>query len=362
MDLISVIIPVYNVEKYLNRCIQSVINQTYENLEIILINDGSVDKSPKICNKYAKKDIRIKVIHKKNEGVSVARNVGMENATGTYLCFVDSDDFLPMRSIEYLYKGIVKGKTDLSLGCWTRITPKGAYYKSRKPVVISKLDREAFMDILNVPEIKGPVAKLFKTEIIKTNKLLFPKDIVISEDTIFVYQYTQYCSSISVLDQNVYYYNKLSLNSVTTTYYERFHEIAFVCVKEYVKNVTDCEQDLHSLKLQQKIVGDFFAVKEYLLYFQKKKVSIAEEKLKQTYEYFKSYIKMDTILNYKEQFEKYLTIYPLLEAGKFKEALLFNSKQPIRDRQPNKIKYIILHLWIKIKVAWIFGLNRGYKD
>lgn len=97
--LISVIIPVYNVEKYLDKCIDSIINQTYSNLEIILIDDGSTDNSGKICDKYALLDSRIKVIHKKNGGLSDARNVGIDNANGKYLMFVDSDDFIDYNTI-----------------------------------------------------------------------------------------------------------------------------------------------------------------------------------------------------------------------------------------------------------------------
>ena len=93
-DLISVIVPVYNVEEYLDRCIESIVNQTYKNLEILLIDDGSTDNSYNICDKWAKKDNRIKVVHKENGGVSSARNVGLDVATGDYIGFVDSDDYI----------------------------------------------------------------------------------------------------------------------------------------------------------------------------------------------------------------------------------------------------------------------------
>ena len=93
-DLISIIIPVYNVEKYLEECIESVINQTYRNLEIILVDDGSTDKCLETCKEYEKRDNRIKVIHQENAGVSVARNVGIDFSTGQYIGFVDSDDFI----------------------------------------------------------------------------------------------------------------------------------------------------------------------------------------------------------------------------------------------------------------------------
>ena len=102
--LISVIIPVYKVEKYLNKCVDSVLNQTYKNLEIILVDDGSPDKCPEICDEYAKKDDRIKIIHKQNGGLSDARNVGIEKSTGEYITFIDSDDYVDSNYIEQLYK------------------------------------------------------------------------------------------------------------------------------------------------------------------------------------------------------------------------------------------------------------------
>ena len=100
---ISVIIPVYKVEKYLKRCVESVVNQTYKNIEIILVNDGSPDKCGEICDKYARIDSRIKVIHKENGGLSSARNAGLDIASGDYIMFVDSDDWISEVSLEKLY-------------------------------------------------------------------------------------------------------------------------------------------------------------------------------------------------------------------------------------------------------------------
>ena len=111
---ISIIVPVYNVEKYLNRCLDSIINQSFINFELILINDGSTDKSGKICDKYAQIDKRVRVIHKKNEGVSLTRNLGINIAKGDYITFIDSDDWIEQdflkKAIEYikennLYRG-----------------------------------------------------------------------------------------------------------------------------------------------------------------------------------------------------------------------------------------------------------------
>lgn len=105
MIKVSIIVPIYNTENYLNTCIKNLINQTLKEIEIILIDDGSTDNSGKICDEYAKKDKRIKVIHKKNEGAALARNVGIEIAQGEYIAFVDSDDYTDFDYYEKLYKG-----------------------------------------------------------------------------------------------------------------------------------------------------------------------------------------------------------------------------------------------------------------
>lgn len=111
--LLSVIVPIYNVEKYLPQCIESIINQTYKNLEIILVNDGSLDKCGEICDDYAEKDFRIRVIHKKNGGISSARNVGIDICNGEYIGFVDSDDYIELNMYEVLYKALLEHNLDL---------------------------------------------------------------------------------------------------------------------------------------------------------------------------------------------------------------------------------------------------------
>lgn len=111
--LISVIIPVFNVERYLKRCLDSVINQTYKKLEIILVNDGSTDKSGEICDSYASIDKRVKVIHKKNGGLSDARNVGLLEATGDFVSFIDSDDFIHKDMYKIMYSLMTEKKGDI---------------------------------------------------------------------------------------------------------------------------------------------------------------------------------------------------------------------------------------------------------
>lgn len=115
-EQISVIVAIYNIEKFLNKCIESIVKQTYKNLEIILVDDGSDDESSIICDNWKEKDNRIKVIHKQNEGVAIARNTGLKNVTGKYITFVDGDDYIESDLIEMLYKNLLENNTQIAVG------------------------------------------------------------------------------------------------------------------------------------------------------------------------------------------------------------------------------------------------------
>ena len=358
--VITIVIPVYNVENYLKRCLDSIINQTYSSLEIILVDDGSSDKSPEICDKYARKDTRIRVIHKINEGVSVARNVGIENATGMYLCFVDSDDFLPKHSIENLYKAVIDARAEMSIGCWTQITLKGTYRNHYQERIVQRSDKHGWIEALDMPEMRGPVAKLFNANIIRENGLRFPKGILVSEDTIFVYQYTSLCNSISIVDKNVYYYNRLSINSATTKYYNRFHEVAFMCVQEHVKNVVDESFSLQNLELQKKIVNSFLAVQNYLLYFQNNNAEEIKIKLREAYGLFKQYIDIKVLLKHERIFDKFLIAYPHFEKDDINAIIALNGNLNVVARS-SRVKNYLLKIWCSLKSIWIFKWKLGYK-
>ena len=113
--LVSIIVPVYNVEKYLDKCVQSLVRQTYSNLEIILIDDGATDNSGTVCDKWASKDERVKVIHTENRGLSAARNTGIDNSVGHFLCFVDSDDWIEPNMLEEMYNKAEEFQTDITM-------------------------------------------------------------------------------------------------------------------------------------------------------------------------------------------------------------------------------------------------------
>lgn len=186
-DLISIIVPIYNAEKYLQRCIGSIISQTYSNIEIILIDDGSIDNSPKICDDYSKKDLRIKVIHKSNDGVSVARNIGIELAQGKYITFIDSDDYIEKNHIEVLYKLCIECDSDISI---CGVIDK---FLNGKIVKTSKYKKCVNgKDAINLMLCKKKYfgwtcwAKMYKLDKIKHNK--FMPNVNIAEDVEFLYR------------------------------------------------------------------------------------------------------------------------------------------------------------------------------
>ncbi len=155
MDLISIIIPIYNVLEYLERCINSVISQTYTELEVILVDDGSTDGSGQICNKYEKKDKRIKVIHKKNGGLSDARNAGLDIMNGSYVFFVDSDDYLKENCIEVLKKALDESNADIAVGGYYMRFENGYCETVGADNKILLFDTyDAVRDLLNMDHIK----------------------------------------------------------------------------------------------------------------------------------------------------------------------------------------------------------------
>lgn len=166
-DLITVIVPIYNVEKYVRKCIDSIINQSYKNLEIILVDDGSPDKCGIICDKYAEKDSRIRVIHKKNGGLSDARNVALDVMKGNYVTFIDSDDYIDIEYISYLYDLINHYNADISICGYKYITEEGKVlnHPSDDNTILIMNQEKAFFELLNSQYFSNSsCGKLFKSD------------------------------------------------------------------------------------------------------------------------------------------------------------------------------------------------------
>lgn len=163
MDLITVIVPVYKVEKYLRRCVDSILAQTYTNLEIILVDDGSPDNCGKICDEYAAKDSRIKVIHQENGGLSAARNAGLDIATGDYIGFVDSDDYIAPDMYEKLYAALKESDADISICNFQKVDENGKKLKTKE-----KIESGVLTNMQALTELQGKSGLCF---IVAWNKL-----------------------------------------------------------------------------------------------------------------------------------------------------------------------------------------------
>lgn len=197
---ISVIVPVYNAEKYLNRCIDSILAQTFTDFELLLINDGSKDKSGEICDEYSKKDIRVKVFHKENGGASSARNVGLDNARGEYICFCDADDFVDKTWL--LCFSLYLEKNDMVISGF-KIFRNNKYVKDvSMPVLNNKLSIIQYLEDQNISGYLW--CKCFKKEIIDKYHIKFNEKYIIWEDLDFIYRYWCHASSIK-LDKEITY-------------------------------------------------------------------------------------------------------------------------------------------------------------
>lgn len=206
MKKISIIVPVYNVEKYVEKCIQSLINQSYKNIEIILVDDGSNDRSNKIIDEYAKVDSRILTIHQKNKGVSAARNAGLKVATGEYVGFVDPDDYVDYQMYETMLKKIELNMSDLAVCGFSKVTElsdKEEIFEIKDELISPKKCVEDLFDFRGGYAIKPSVwNKLFRRD--KIGDLKFDENIGISEDLKFVVQYILKCNSIVYVKQAFY--------------------------------------------------------------------------------------------------------------------------------------------------------------
>lgn len=232
--IVSVIIPVYNVEDYLCECVDSVINQTYKNLEIILVDDGSTDLSGKICDDYSKKDERVCTVHQENGGLSAARNAGLDKARGEYIYFLDSDDYVADNTLETLITIAEKDNSDIvffdavSFADTPDFTVKQNYIRKNK--YKSDTGYNVFLALTQNQEFHSAVyLMLFKNDFIIQNNLRFVPDIL-HEDMIFTYQALCFARVVSQCDKALYYrrYRKNSImtSSKTNKHFESCIEVS----------------------------------------------------------------------------------------------------------------------------------------
>lgn len=245
--MISVIIPVYNAEKYIKKCVESVMKQTYYDIEIILVNDGSTDGSENICKEMLQKDKRIRIFHQENLGVSVARNRGIEESQGEYLIFADSDDYLKENMIEVLYRNIQMQNADYVI-CDYITVRENQFIESEKIVPYKNYNgaeiKEVIANMIGGGKLFSSVWRgLYKTDVIKDNCIQF-KEMKFAEDMIFNLEYLFNCNRVSVIKDKLYYYVENSTSALNRT-------------KTNIREMQKIPIELH------KLLGQYDKVKEY---------------------------------------------------------------------------------------------------
>lgn len=223
--IISVIIPVYQAEKYIERCVNSVLHQSYSKLEILLIDDGSSDRSLDICKELAEKDNRILVFHHVNKGVAVTRNAGLDQATGQFVYFLDSDDWIDENTLSEMQTAMENSDSDLSI-CGFYYIEEGTTQKCHVPakgaVGHDNFMAEEFWKLYENAVLFNIGTKLYKRSVIEEAGLRFSTDMILYEDIRFCMEYLNLSRKIQLLDKPYYYYYKGNINSVTHGYQSKF--------------------------------------------------------------------------------------------------------------------------------------------
>ncbi|WP_373260060.1 glycosyltransferase family 2 protein [Phocaeicola vulgatus] len=207
--IITIIIPIYKAENCIKRCIDSIINQTFTSFELLLINDGSPDSSGKICDEYAQTDQRIKVFHKKNGGVSSARNLGIQKSNGNFICFIDSDDWIEPYHLEALYQTYQTYHCDLIINGYAKEKKNSKTIQVHTGIYTTKEIPNGITELKRNQLLGYPWNKLFKKDIIEQYNIKFDHSITLREDEIFVLQYLTHCNSIQCTDSISYHYIEL---------------------------------------------------------------------------------------------------------------------------------------------------------
>ena len=285
-EVVSIIVPIYNAEFYLERCIQSILAQTYPYLDIILVNDGSTDQSGRICDCYRRKDSRIRVFHNLNQGVSNSRNFGIKKAYGVYIQFVDSDDSIKPNMTECLVNAINHQKADMAVCGYIRHTK----YMNRMDKIWDRqgvYTREQYLcNILQDPKgyYYGVVwNKLFRKQLILEKDIQFPQKINLGEDFIFNLNYIEQCRRIVAVRKRLYLYEYSNVGSLTRneedsrTIFEREFLNRQLIFSEYKKIFQECGIYDRNQKKIYRYWSDFIVIQLYNIRQNLEKRSIMEK-------------------------------------------------------------------------------------
>lgn len=240
--LVTIVLPIYNVEKYLNKCVESVVNQTYKNLEILMVNDGSHDGCAQICDDWAKRDCRVRAIHKQNQGLGMARNTGIEHALGEFICFFDSDDYIREDTVEKTVKKIVEQNADMAIFGYSSVRDDGTTLSTFIPAVGEQTYRgdsvrETFLPDFIAPDYrqKRPRAlymsawvAMYSMAVIRRSGWRFVSEReIIAEDVYSLVDFVQHVDVVTVVPEAFYYY-RINEQSLSRSYRpDRYQKIRY---------------------------------------------------------------------------------------------------------------------------------------
>lgn len=254
---ISCIVPVYNVEKYLRRCLDSILAQTFKDFELILIDDGSPDECPAICDEYVKKDVRVKVVHKENGGLPTARKTGFDCVRGDYVVFIDSDDWIENFYLEDMYNSAINNGSDFVFCALTK------HHKNKMLVedIVLPSDKKEFPYFyLHYPIYMNSFCnKLIKTNLFKKEDVYFPFGISIAEDLFVTLKLVFYADNITQVHKGLYNYDRTNETSIT-------HNINIKYAKDYLKVGDDLLHFISSHNMEgYEIIPYFYFLKSKLV-------------------------------------------------------------------------------------------------
>ena len=235
--MVSIIIPVYNVQDYLARCVDSVLTQTYTDLEIILVDDGSIDISGDICDEYALHDARVRVIHKENGGLSDARNAGLDVARGNYVAFIDADDYVHPSFVELLLKTINETGAQIAVSTWQELKDgdKPRKVKTRRPRCTILTQEEAISSVFYQKKLNhSACSRIFETQLF--NNIRFPEGMLY-EDLAIIYPLLCKVEKVALINTPMYYYMHRQGSIITTMSLRRTHVLDHI--ERIEEQVTD---------------------------------------------------------------------------------------------------------------------------
>lgn len=250
---LSIVVPVYNSEKYLEKCLDTIINQTYKNLEIILVDDGSSDNSKEIIKEYMKKDPRIIGLFQENKGVSTARNLGIKNSTGDYITFVDSDDWLELNMYDQIIQNAIESICDIVLYSYIREINSSTKlneilpFKSEELLDKDRIYNDLILNLISYEDetkesIMGAIWRcVFKSELIKSNNICFDTEMYYAEDLLFCLNAFNQSSLISIINKPFYHY-RINETSITAQYKNNHFErqlLVYNKIREVFSNSND---------------------------------------------------------------------------------------------------------------------------